>query len=334
MSPLPSVEFVIPVLNEERALPGSVERLHGYLSEAMQAYDWRIVVADNGSTDRTPAVCAELSSKHEEVGYLRLEERGRGRALRTAWLAGDADYLCYMDVDLSTELEAIPPLIDSLATGGNDLAVGSRLDRGSNVIGRTLKREVVSRCYNLIIRSMFFVRFRDAQCGFKAISRSAAHELAPLVLDNGWFFDTELLILAEKNGYRIAEIPVRWEDDPDTRVKIVKTAYDDMMGLFRLRFGGLRKASRRLGEGLRRRRRRNCSDFVRALDTHSHRHTRESGYPQRGWVFASSRLNSYKTAVGITGPCYHSYTLEGIAQCSLSDWDPNYGVSQIARLQF
>ena len=249
MSPLPSVEFVIPVLNEERALPGSVERLHGFLRGAMQSYDWRIVVADNGSTDRTPAVCAELSSKYEEVGYLQLEERGRGRALRTAWFAGDADYLCYMDVDLSTELEAIPPLIDSLANGGYDLAVGSRLDKGSNVVGRTLKREVVSRCYNLIIRSMFFVRFRDAQCGFKAISRSAAHDLAPLVLDNGWFFDTELLILAEKNGYRIYELPVKWTDDPDTRVKIVKTAYDDMMGLFRLRFGGLKRASERLREG-------------------------------------------------------------------------------------
>ena len=245
MSPSPSVEFVIPVLNEERALPSSVERLHGFLQEAMQAYEWRIVVADNGSTDRTPLVCEELSGEYEEVGYLRLEQRGRGRALRTAWLASDADYLCYMDVDLSTELEAIPPLIDSLATGGYDLAIGSRLKKGANVVGRTLKREVVSRCYNLIIRSMFFVRFRDAQCGFKAISRKAARDLAPLVVDNGWFFDTELLILAEKNGYRIFELPVKWEDDPDTRVKIVKTAYDDMMGLVRLRFGGLRDVKRK-----------------------------------------------------------------------------------------
>ena len=247
MSPFPSIEFVIPVLNEERALPVSVERLHGFLQEAMQAYTWRVVVADNGSTDRTPLVCEELSRRFEEVGHLRLEERGRGRALRTAWLASDADYLCYMDVDLSTELDAIPPLIDSLATGGYDLAIGSRLKKGANVIGRSLKREVVSRCYNLIIRSMFFVRFRDAQCGFKAIKRDAARELAPLVMDNTWFFDTELLILAEKNGYRIDEIPVKWTDDPDTRVKIAKTAYDDFMGLVRLRVGGLRRASRRLG---------------------------------------------------------------------------------------
>ena len=251
MPPSPSVEFVIPVLNEERALPVCVERLHGFLSDAMQAYDWRIVVADNGSTDRTPAVCEELSRKYGEVGYLRLEERGRGRALRTAWLASDADYLCYMDVDLSTELEAIPPLIDSLAKEGHDLAVGSRLKKGATVIGRSLKREVVSRCYNLIIRLMFFVKFRDAQCGFKAIGRRAARDLAPLVLDNGWFFDTELLILAEKNGYRICELPVKWTDDPDTRVKIAKTAYDDMMGLFRLRFGGLRRASEWLRDGRR-----------------------------------------------------------------------------------
>ena len=180
-----------------------------------------------------------------------MEERGRGRALRTAWLASEGDYLCYMDVDLSTELEAIPPLIDSLASRDYDLAIGSRLKSGANVVGRTLKREVVSRCYNLIIRSMFFVRFRDAQCGFKAIRRDAARELAPLVVDNGWFFDTELLILAEKNGYRIFELPVEWTDDPDTRVKIVKTAYDDMMGLFRLRFGGLRRASERLRDGRR-----------------------------------------------------------------------------------
>ena len=254
MSPLPSVEFVIPVLNEERALPGSIERLHGFLRASMQGYDWHIVVADNGSTDRTPAVCEELSSRYDEVEYLRLEERGRGRALRTAWLASEAKFHCYMDVDLSTELEAIPQLIESLDTGGYDLAVGTRLDRGSNVIGRTLKREVVSRCYNLIIRSMFFVRFRDAQCGFKAISREAARDLAPLVVDNGWFFDTELLILAEKNGYRIFELPVKWEDDPDTRVKIVKTAYEDMKGLFRLRFGGLRRASGRLKDEKRQRR--------------------------------------------------------------------------------
>ena len=246
MSSTPSVEFVIPVLNEERALPASIGNLHGFLQENMRDYDWRIVVADNGSTDRTPSVSQELAQKYGTVRYLRLEERGRGRALRTAWLASDAQYLCFMDVDLSTHLDAIPPLIGSLATGEYDLAIGSRLKNGANVIGRSLKREFISRTYNVIVRSMFFVRFRDAQCGFKAITQAAARELTPLVLDHSWFFDTELLILAEKNGYRINEIPVQWTDDPDSRVKIVKTAYDDLKGLMRLRFGGLRSASKRI----------------------------------------------------------------------------------------
>lgn len=242
----PSVEIVIPVLNEERGLPVSIEKLHRFLVDNMQGYDWRIVVADNGSTDQTPKVVEELSLKYDEVGYLRLEDRGRGRALRTAWLASDADYLCYMDVDLSTELEAIPLLIDSLANKGFDLAIGSRLKKGANVVGRSLKREVISRGYNFIVWSMFFVKFQDAQCGFKAINRKAAHELAPLVEDNSWFFDTELLIVAEKNGYQINEIPVEWTDDPDSRVKIVKTATADLTGLLRLRFGGLKRASKQL----------------------------------------------------------------------------------------
>jgi glycosyltransferase involved in cell wall biosynthesis len=246
MSDRPSVEFVIPVLNEERGLPVSIQKLHGFLVDNLQDYDWRIVVADNGSTDRTPKVVEELSFKYDEVRYLRLEQRGRGRALRSAWLASEADYLCYMDVDLSTELEAIPPLIDSLANQGFDLAIGSRLKKGAKVVGRSLKREIISRGYNLIVWSMFFVKFQDAQCGFKAITRKAAGELAPLVEDNSWFFDTELLIIAEKNGYRINEIPVEWTDDPDSRVKIVMTASDDMKGLVRLRFGGLRRASKRL----------------------------------------------------------------------------------------
>ena len=246
MSSPPSVEFVIPVLNEERSLPASIGNLHGFLRENMRDYDWRIIVADNGSTDRTPSVSRDLVQKYETVRYLRLEQRGRGRALRTAWLASDAQYLCFMDVDLSTDLNAIPTLIGSLATGEYDLAIGSRLKNGANVIGRSLKREFTSRTYNIIVWSMFFVRFQDAQCGFKAITRAAARELTPLVVDHSWFFDTELLLLAEKNGYRINEIPVRWTDDPDSRVKVVKTAYDNLMGLMRLRFGGLRRASKRI----------------------------------------------------------------------------------------
>ena len=241
-----SVEFVLPVLNEERDLPTSTARLHDYLSGDLSHYDWRIVIADNGSTDSTFEVAERLSRELDRVGCIRLDQRGRGRALRRAWLESGSDILGYMDVDLSTELAAIPALVDAVDGGGYDIAIGSRLAEGATVIGRPPHRELISRVYSLTFRAMFLTRFKDAQCGFKAISRRAAHDLLPLVHDTGWFFDTELLILAEKNGYRIKEVPVRWTDDPDSRVRIVRTAYGDMKGLLRLRFGGLRKASRTL----------------------------------------------------------------------------------------
>ncbi len=204
---------------------------------------WRIVIADNGSDDATPEVVRQLVSDYPEVASLRLEQRGRGRALRRAWLESQADLVAYMDVDLSTDLNAFPPMVQALEQG-YDLAVGSRLTRGARVYRRTLKREVTSRGYNLLIKAMFLTRFSDAQCGFKAMTRAAAHALVPHVADLGWFFDTELLILAEKRGFRIKDIPVTWTDDPDTRVKVVSTAMADVKGLLRLRFGGLPQVSR------------------------------------------------------------------------------------------
>ena len=232
-----SVEIVIPVLNEEQALPQCIETLIEFIS-GVPEYDWNITVADNGSTDRTPEVIAELAVKFPNVGTERLEERGRGRALKRAWLASDADVRCYMDVDLSTDIKAIPALVSAIASEGYDVAIGSRLSKGSEVIGRKLSREITSRGYNTLIRLMFWPPFRDAQCGFKAVSRRAAETLMPLIKDNAWFMDTELLLLAAAAGYRIKEVPVRWVDDPDTRVKVVSTAWEDVKGLLRLRFKG------------------------------------------------------------------------------------------------
>ena len=237
----PLVDVVIPVLNEERALPVCVANLLDFLGDN-SPYPFRIVVADNGSSDRTPEIAEALSQEHKQVTWSRLEIRGRGRALRKAWLESDADILTYMDVDLSTGLEAFPPLVRAVGEEGYDLAIGSRLMKGSLVEKRALKREITSRGYNIIIKSMFFTRFSDAQCGFKAISSEAAQILVPRILDQAWFFDSELLILAEKGGYRIKDIPVHWVDDPDTRVRVIKTATDDLKGLFRLRFGGVSKA--------------------------------------------------------------------------------------------
>lgn len=230
-----TVDIVIPVYNEEKALPGSVEQLRAFLADVFLP-DWRIVIADNASVDRTPVVGTALADEYPDVRYLRLEQKGRGRALRTAWLASDADILSYMDVDLSTNLSAFPPMIDSIVTRGYDLAIGSRLMPASRTT-RSLKREVISRGYNALITLLFRQHFSDAQCGFKAITHRAAHDLVPLVEDQTWFFDTELLLRAEQRGYRIAEVPVEWIEDLDSRVKIARTALDDVRGLLRVRFG-------------------------------------------------------------------------------------------------
>ena len=233
-----TVDVVIPVLNEESALPACIGKLRDFFARN-PGLVWRILVADNGSTDRTVAVAEELMAHSSGLSVTHLELRGRGRALKQAWLESDADVLCYMDVDLSTDLKSLPEIVEAVTEGGYDLAIGSRLLKESDVVGRTLKREITSRGYSLLFRSMFFTGFRDAQCGFKAITRDAVQKLVPLVVDNAWFFDSELLIVAEKNGFRIKEIPVRWVDDPDTRVKIISTAWEDIKGLLRLRFRGI-----------------------------------------------------------------------------------------------
>jgi glycosyltransferase involved in cell wall biosynthesis len=233
-----TVDIVIPVLNEEVVLPSSVEKLQAFITDHPDR-DWRIVIADNGSTDRTREIGAELAEKHTNLSITHLEQRGRGRALKKAWGESDADVRLYMDADLSTDLKALPPLVAAIADDGYEVAIGSRLTKGSEVVDRTLKREITSRGYNILIHLFFpLTKWKDAQCGFKAISRRTAENILPLVKDNAWFLDTELLLLAGKAGYGIKEVPVHWEDDPDTRVKIVSTAWEDVKGLLRLRFKG------------------------------------------------------------------------------------------------
>ena len=190
---------------------------------------YRITIADNASTDGTAAIADRLAAEFPEVRAVHLAEKGRGRALKAVWSASDAAVLAYMDVDLSTDLAALLPLVAPLVSGHSDVAIGTRLHRGARVV-RGPKREFISRCYNLILRGTLAARFSDAQCGFKAIRSDVARQLLPLVQDTGWFFDTELLILAERSGLRIHEVPVDWVDDPDSRVDIVQTAKADLHG--------------------------------------------------------------------------------------------------------
>ncbi|MEU8681194.1 glycosyltransferase [Streptomyces sp. NPDC048611] len=226
------LDVVIPVYNEERDLETCVRRLREHLARTFP-YGFRITIADNASTDRTPEVAARLDEALDEVTAVRLEQKGRGRALRTVWSLSEAPVLAYMDVDLSTDLNALLPLVAPLISGHSDLAIGSRLSRSARVV-RGPKREFISRTYNLILRGSLAARFSDAQCGFKAIRGEVAERLLPMVEDTGWFFDTELLVLAERAGLRIHEVPVDWVDDPHSTVQLVRTATDDLKGVWRV----------------------------------------------------------------------------------------------------
>ena len=231
----PVLDIVVPVFNEERDLGPCVRRLYAHLTGSFP-YRFRITIANNASTDATAAVADELARAIPEVTAVHLAEKGRGRALHQVWSASDASVLAYLDVDLSTDLNALSPLIAPLLSGHSDLAIGSRLARGARVV-RGPKREIISRCYNLILRGALATRFSDAQCGFKAVRADVATKLLPHVTDTGWFFDTELLVLAERAGLRIHEVPVDWVDDPDSRVDIVSTAIADLKGVWRLTRG-------------------------------------------------------------------------------------------------
>ena len=226
------VDIVVPVHNEAETLRASILRLHDFLRSSFPL-SWQITIADNASTDTTWDLARGLADELVGVRVLHLEEKGRGRALRAAWLASESPVVAYMDVDLSTELEALLPLVAPLVSGHSDLAIGSRLAHGARVV-RGPKREVISRGYNLLLKVTLRSGFSDAQCGFKAIRSEVARELLPLVEDEAWFFDTELLVVAEHNGLRIHEVPVDWVDDADSRVDVVRTATSDLQGILRM----------------------------------------------------------------------------------------------------
>jgi putative flippase GtrA len=233
--PASVLDVVIPVYNEERDLGVCVRRLHEFLGDGFP-FSARITIADNASTDATLDVANYLAGELDGVRVVHLHHKGRGRALRAVWEVSDAQVVAYMDVDLSTDLNGLLPLVAPLVSGHSDLAIGTRLAKSSRVV-RGPKREFISRCYNLILKASLHARFSDAQCGFKAMRTDVARKLLPLVQDGEWFFDTELLVIAERAGLRIHEVPVDWIDDPDSRVDIVDTARKDLLGVWRVSKG-------------------------------------------------------------------------------------------------
>jgi len=228
-----SVDIIIPVYNEEGCLQKNVLILYNYLEKTAD-FSWNIIIAESASTDKTSQIATDLASEYKRILYVHIPVKGRGYALRKTLLESNADIVCYMDVDLSINLRYLKLLIEGI-TCGFDVSIGSRLMQGSRV-KRRLKRKIISRIYNFLIKALFFNRFSDAQCGFKALRTDVAKQIVPLVKNNNWFFDTELLLLAEYNKYRIFEIPVKWTEDVKTRVYMTKVILQFLAGLLRMRF--------------------------------------------------------------------------------------------------
>ena len=228
-----SVDVVIPVYNEAHVLESSLNKAREYL-KANVPYQCKIIIVDNGSIDGTTRLAQNLSQRYDDVHCIVVTEAGRGRALRQAWMQSSADYSCYFDVDLSTDLNLIPALLNAVIHEGYDIAIGSRLMAGAR-IQRSLTREIISRVYNILVRNALSVKFSDTQCGFKAITKEMIQGLIPQIQNHSWFFDTEMLVLAANRGYRIKEIPVRWVEDPDSRVKLIRTSFENIKAIIRLR---------------------------------------------------------------------------------------------------
>jgi len=228
-----SVEVVLPIYNEEEELEANTKKLHDYLNKNLKGYIWKITIADNASTDRSLAIAQKISKELRNVNFVHVQEKGRGRAVKKVWNQSKAQIVAYMDIDLSTDLKNFQPLLDSLDSKF-DIAIGSRLLPSSRVFKRPLKREILSRGYNIMIKSLFGIHFSDAQCGFKAVKKAVAASLIPHIEDNSWFFDSELLIIGEKAGYQIYQQPVNWVDNPGSTVRVLKTVYGDLQGLWRL----------------------------------------------------------------------------------------------------
>jgi len=230
----PSVEITVPVYNEEKELEENIYELFGFCKKNLDSYDWHITIADNASTDNTPIIAAAIEKKNSKISHLRLEQKGRGRAVKKAWVEFGKDLCVYMDLDLSTDLIHLPKILWALENG-YDVAIGSRLAKGAKVEGRTLIRELTSRALNFFFIKFFFqTHFTDAQCGFKGVTRKIVETLIPKVKDNEWFFDGELLIIAEKSGYKIYEEPVHWVDNPGSTVRLISTIWGDLMSIKRL----------------------------------------------------------------------------------------------------
>jgi glycosyltransferase involved in cell wall biosynthesis len=232
-----STEITIPILNEEDTLYKQVYKVYNFIKQHMNDLGpFGIILADNGSTDRTPEIAKLLTQELANVQYLRLDQRGVGRALKASWGQSKAEIVGYMDLDLATDLRYLRPALEKLHSGQADIVTGTRLAKGARVIGRTPLRNVTSRCFNIIIKTVFQTTFSDGMCGFKFLRGNCLNKLIDAgAQSDGWFFATEILITGEYLGYRISDLAVEWTDNPDSKVKIVKLSIEYLKAMQNLR---------------------------------------------------------------------------------------------------
>lgn len=232
-----SIEITIPILNEEATLSAQVRKVHAYLQDTLTDIGKiTIILADNGSTDSTPEIARKLSTELSSVKYLRLEKRGVGLALKSAWGGSTADIVGYMDLDLATDLSHLRPALKCLISKEAHIVTGSRLAKGAKVIGRTPLRNLTSVCFNHIVKLIFRTSFSDGMCGFKFLRREILPELMSCgAQSDGWFFATEVLVTGEHLNYKIFDLPVTWTDDPNSKVKIIKLSLEYLKAMMALR---------------------------------------------------------------------------------------------------
>lgn len=229
-------QITIPVLNEEIRLEPGVRETMRFLRENKMD-SWTVEIADNGSTDKTQEIAEGLVKEYKgRLKFRKIPERGVGLALRYSWTDAKADIVGYMDVDLATDLKHLLEVQEIFEKNEADAVNGSRLLKGSKVIGRTLKREISSRGFNAIMKFRLKNKFTDAMTGFKFFKRTIVIDLlkeVPVIPD--WFVSAELLVRTEWNGHRLREIPVHWTDEPNSKVNIPKLAKQYLGHIDRLR---------------------------------------------------------------------------------------------------
>lgn len=244
------IEIVIPVLNEEKSLRHQVLYLKDYLTtQKDQANTFVLTIADNGSTDCSPLIGTEIANSIEGVKYLKIDRRGVGLALKRSWLGSDADIIGFMDLDFATDLKHLEQCWEILKQKEFDIVCGTRNRKNSHVINRSFKRTLISRIFNILIKTIFRTKFTDGMCGFKFLKR----ESLSIILENGigfddWFFSTELLIVGEYMNLNIYDLPVTWTDDRDSKVKIFELTKMYLIDIIRLKWMLRKKSALRAKE--------------------------------------------------------------------------------------